>query len=456
MGGSTIQLFAIGPQDFHLTGNPQITFFKSVFRRHTKFLKETKQIQFLGNSPTFGTQDAIAKVRKEGDLLSKLYLEATISGTTTKKGAYTINHFGNSLIKKADFEIGGYTIDSQYSQWLQIYDELTENICENKQTSSGLKGGHYTDLNFTSDLDPTEINVNNKIYGDCPLVFGGSRKNENINNDVGTYIKKFVVPLQFWFTKNPGLYLPICALYKHELVVKISFEEIHKLIGNSTDISKDTFTGSFKLYGEFITLEDEEKRRYSQSDHEYIIEQVQLNNNGPSVTSSVVDSNNQLAKVEYDLNFIHPIKYFVWVIVNEGTTSSTLSNNSGQGPCYFVSLCSNSVYGNDANNGTVELLLDGVEREIELPMMYYTRIYPKNYCKNIPDLDRIGLYSFALNPFEVEPSGTCNFSKINSKTIKLAFGNNDTSNITGKHLYMFGVNYNVLVITNGIGGIRYT
>ena len=83
-------------------------------------------------------------------------------------------------------------------------------------------------------------------------------------------------------------------------------------------------------------------------------------------------------------------------------------------------------------------------------------MYPKNHCKNIPDLDRIGLYSFALNPFEVEPSGTCNFSKINSKTIKLAFGNNDTSNISGKNLYMFGVNYNVLIITNGMGGIRYT
>jgi len=455
MGGSTIQLFAIGPQDFHLTGNPQITFFKSVFRRHTKFLKETRHIHFSGNKPTFGSQDVIAKVRKEGDLLSKLYLEATITGTSSSYGAYTVNHFGNSLIKKAEFEIGGYVIDTLHSQWLQIYDELSENICENKQTISGPKGGRYSDLNFTTDLDPTEINVNNKIYGDCPLVFGGYRN--GITTTAGKYTKKIIIPLQFWFTKNPGLYLPICALYKHELVVKLSFEEIYKLVGNSTTISKDTLIGNFKLYGEFITLDDEEKRRYSQSDHEYIIEQVQLNNNGPSVTSSTVDGSlNQLAKVEYDLNFIHPIKYFVWVIVNEGNVTTSLSNNSGQGPCYFVSLCSNSVYGNDANNGTVELLLDGVEREIELPMMYYTRMYPKNHCKNIPDLDRIGLYSFALNPFEVEPSGTCNFSKINSKTIKLAFGNNDTSNITGKHLYMFGVNYNVLIISNGMGGIQYT
>ena len=68
MGGSTIQLFAIGPQDFHLTGNPQITFFKSVFRRHTRFLKELKQITFSGDSPGFGSTDVLATIKKEGDL----------------------------------------------------------------------------------------------------------------------------------------------------------------------------------------------------------------------------------------------------------------------------------------------------------------------------------------------------------------------------------------------------
>ena len=117
---------------------------------------------------------------------------------------------------------------------------------------------------------------------------------------------------------------------------------------------------------------------------------------------------------------------------------------------------SNSIYGNDANDGTVELLLDGVEREMELPLFYYTRLYPQKYCKSVPELDRIGLYSFALNPFKIEPSGTCNFSKINDKNIKIAFANNNTSNITDKNLYFFGVNYNVLVITDGMAAIRYT
>ena len=89
-------------------------------------------------------------------------------------------------------------------------------------------------------------------------------------------------------------------------------------------------------------------------------------------------------------------------------------------------------------------------------MMYYTRLYPKKYCKNTPQLDRIGLYSFALNPFDIEPSGTCNFSKINSRNIKIAFANLDKNQIKSKSLYFFAVNYNVLVITDGMGMVRYT
>ena len=454
MVGSNIQLFSIGPQDFHLTGNPQITFFKSVFRRHTNFMKDIRKINFSGDSPTFGSKDIIAKIKRDGDLLSNIYVEATITGTTDKIGAYTVNHFGNSLIKKVEIEIGGYIIDTHYSQWLQIYDELTQDIYNNKQTTSGIKGGVYSDLNFTSDLDPTEFNSNNRINADNPLVFGGSRKNDNISSGTGTYTKKFIVPLSFWFTKDPGLYLPLCALYKHNINLKFTFEDKYKLIGNSTNIT--SLTGSFKVYGEFFHLEDEEKRRFSQSNHEYIIEQVQLNNNGPNRTSSIVHTNNQLVKIDYELNFKHPIKYIAWVIVNEGSATTSVSNNSGQGPCYFVSQCSNSIYGNDANDGTVELLLDGVEREMELPLFYYTRLYPQKYCKSVPELDRIGLYSFALNPFKIEPSGTCNFSKINDKNIKIAFANNNTSNITEKNLYFFGVNYNVLVITDGMAAIRYT
>ena len=116
-----------------------------------------------------------------------------------------------------------------------------------------------------------------------------------------------------------------------------------------------------------------------------------------------------------DLNFSHPVKYIAWVIVNEGTQGS----NKGVGPCYFTSLTESSLYGNDGKSGKVELFIEGVTREIEMPMTYYTRVIPYNTFKSVPLLDRIGVYSFALNPLDGEPSGTCNFSKLYDKNLTI-------------------------------------
>lgn len=453
MGGSSIQLYALGPQDFHLTANPQITFFKSVFKRHTNFTKDIRRIFFSENTPSLGSTETVAKINIDGDLLSNIYLEVDITGTVTNAnvGTFTVNHFGNSLVKKVELEIGGFVIDTHYSQWLQIQDELTFDGNNHSESMSDTQGGLDVGLNVsTSNHTSYDINNNNRFNGNCPLIFGGTGKYGSTTNG-GTYTKKIIIPLKFWFTKNPGMYLPISAIYKHEIKLKFSFEKESKLIG-STNITN--FKSKIKLFGEFIHLDEDEKRRFSQSNHEYIIEQVQLNNNGPFTTSTTIDPSitTQLTNINYELNFLHPIKYFVWVIVNEGTEN----NNSGQGPCYFTSLCSNSIYGNDGQDGTVEILLDGIERELDLSMIYYTRLYPKKYCKNIPQLDRIGMYSFALNPFDIEPSGTCNFSKINDKNIKIAFANNTVSSITQKSLYFFAVNYNVFIVTDGMAAIRYT
>ena len=456
MVSSNIQLFALGPQDFHLTGNPQITFFKSVFRRHTNFTKDLRKLNFSGTSPSFGSTGNIAKITKDGDMLSNLYFEVTIDGQSNADGGYTVNHFGNSLFKKVELEIGGYTIDTLHSQWLQIYKELTENISNKTIPVTGEQGGLHSSELDTNSINPPhsdtfgiKVNSNNRLNADSPLVF--------LDADT-TYNKRFIISLPFWFTKAPGSYLPICALYNHEVKLKFDLEEKHKLVGNSTNITSLNLK-NIDLYGEFIHLDSEEKRRYSQSNHEYIIEQTQLNNNGPYTTSSTVgDITTQLVKVDYELNFNHPVKYFTWVVVNEADTIPTTSSsaNPGQGPCYFTSLCSNSIYQNDAHDGTVEILFDGVERELKLPMFYYTRLYPKKYCKNVPEIDRIGLYSFALNPFEQEPSGTCNFSKINDRNIKLELANEYIDKIKGKQLYFFAVNYNVLVITDGMAVVRYT
>ena len=121
MGGGTVELLALGAQDAHITGNPQITFFKAVYKRHTNFYKNCIKIpQDGGESIGFGKEYRFKLGKGGGDLLGKLFFEVDVSGSSTAFDKSTVNHFGNSLIQEAKFSIGGRNIDTLYSQWLQI------------------------------------------------------------------------------------------------------------------------------------------------------------------------------------------------------------------------------------------------------------------------------------------------------------------------------------------------
>ena len=447
----SIQIYSIGPQDFYLSGNPQITFFKSVFKRHTRFSIKTEKLYFDGEDPKFGSKNVNLKLKNNGDLIGDIYIRADITATTDDAGVYTINHFGNSLIKKVEILIGKNVIDTHRSPWFQIHDEIyTENYENKSENISSLKGGKNTQFNFLADINHTTFTSKQRLNGDMPLVFGGGLRNNTLTNVAGTYTKRIYIPLKFWFNKNPGMYLPLIALYKHSIDLNFDIESSINLIGNNTNISNMTL--DFQIFGNYITLDEDEKRRFSQSNHEYVIEQLQINDSDGVLTTTNTEINgNELAETTIDLNFQHPIKYITWVIVNKGT----VGQNSGQGPCYFTSLTNNSMYGNDGNYGSGELYIGGVEREINLNMSYFTRFQHYKYSNNVPELDRIALYSFAINPLSSDPSGSCNFSRIKDNFIKIKFANNDLNTIKNKNLFVFGVNYNVLLITDGMGMIRY-
>ncbi len=450
MGAGLIQLSAIGPQDFHLTANPQITFFKSVFKRHTNFSKEVKRIFFMGEStPGFGSKDLRAIVRNEGDLVGKIFLEIQVTATCSSS-AYTVSNFSNSVLEKVVCKIGSETVDTHFGRFYQILDELEGNYPYNTQNLSDTTyGGLYTNIDRENADSQSYENITpeNKTLGNYALTFGGEHNGFSVS--AGTYTKRFYIPLRFWFNKNEGMYLPLVSLFNHQVDLFFDFASSNSVIGDS-NISSISMTP--KLYGEFYYLDKNEKTRFAQSNHEYIIEQHQLNNKSREVVTTSNDTTTELSQMNIELNFSHPVKYFAWVIVNEGTPA----NNPGVGPCYFTSLTESSLYGNDGKSGQVEILLEGVTREIEMPMTYYTRVIPLNYFSRVPMLDRIGVYSFALNPLNHEPSGTCNFSKLYDKNLKIKFANNDQSLISGKDLYIYAVNYNILTITNGMAQIRYT
>lgn len=452
MGSGSIQLVALGIQDKYLTENPKICFFKKVYKKHTHFAITVEQQYFLGEQqPELDSNKNFSCIiRHEGDLIKNIYLQAQVTATTDKPGAYTINHFGNSLVEQVELLIGGFVVDKYNSQWAQVYDELTGELNNDKiQTESGLKGGKHTDLNFTSDVEADRYTMNQRYNGNTPLVFGGGTRNNG--NNVGQYTKIINIPLKFWFNRDYGFALPLCALNHHEVITRFTFLDKDKLIGNNVNISG--LSVKFQVYVEYIHLDLQEKKRFMSTEHTYLIEQVQ--NITVPLEASQYTENPAYSQLELNvidlLDIKHPIKYLSWVVVNEGEAG----NNSGQGPCYFVSLCNNSLYKSDGFNGSLQVRFNSTD-VLGLPMYYFTRIYPKMYCKNIPELDRIGFYSFALKPFELQPTGSCNLSRIRKKQMFFCLGNNNIETLKGSKLHIFAVNFNVLKITSGMASVLFT
>ena len=171
------------------------------------------------------------------------------------------------------------------------------------------------------------VNPVNKMRGNYALSFGGSHNGES--DGAGTYTKRFYIPLRFWFNNNEGMYLPLVALFKHQVDLFFDFANSDKVIGDSTNITSISMTP--KLFGEFYFLIKTKKLRFAQSNHEYIIEQHQLNNQSKETVTTSNDSSYELSQMNIDLNFSHPVKYIAWVIVNEGTQGA----NKGVGTMLF-------------------------------------------------------------------------------------------------------------------------
>ena len=236
MGGGLMQLVAYGAQDIYLTGNPQITFFKVVYRRHTNFSMETI-VQTINGTPAEG-QTSTVTISRNGDLVYKVYVNST--------KPKVINGSKN-IVDEVELEIGGQRIDKHYSEWMQTWNELS--TPESK--AIGLKA----------------------MQGDI-----GSSNTDGVKDLVQ-------IPLQFWFCRNPGLALPLIALQYHEVKLKIKWG------------SDCTFTS---VNCDYIYLDTDERRRFAQVSHEYLIEQLQRETytHGPG---------------DKKLNFNHPVKELVWV-----------------------------------------------------------------------------------------------------------------------------------------------
>ena len=381
-----MQLVAYGAQDVYLTGNPQITFFKVVYRRHTNFACEAIEQTFNG-SVGFGKRVS-CQITRNGDLITKMYLKAQVKYDGTNNRRW-VNNLGYSMIKSVELQIGGTKIDKHYGIWMNIWHELARNVSHDKA--------------YTNMLG-TQVNP-------------GAAQTQNL-----------FVPLQFFCCRNDGLALPLIALQYHDVRVEFEFNkaiDMHEGVDDNHELVEAT------LLVDYIYLDSEERKRFAQASHEYLIEQLQYT----GVESGVSGTGNK-----FRLNFNHPCKELVWAVRKSGDVSKDK----------FVNLTNSNTMSSGVNTvDDAQLQLNGHDRMSKQSGTYFQNVQVRAHHSNTSDNAGINVYSFALNPEEHQPSGTCNFSRIDNAQLNIKLN-------TAGDVHIFATSYNVLRIMSGMGGLAYS
>ena len=450
MGGGLLQLVAYGAQDVYLTGNPQITFFKVAYRRHTNFAMESIEQTFNGTA-NFGSR-VTCQITRNGDLINRVYLRARFTNdnlisnnnNSENNGIALVPYFGLKLLKNIELEIGGQRIDKHYAEWLYIWNELS--------LSTGKREGYYS-------------------------MVGGDKYNHSIYIPAQSSYRVHI-PLEFWFCRNIGLALPLIALQYHEVKINIEFESLNNLIDNKDNYSDKAFSlldsagrsvsvkadgttsliapvknsqlsgttskvmlDEVNLWVDYIFLDTDERRRFAQLSHEYLIEQLQF-------TGSDTISNSQTTK-SIRMNFNHPCKELVWYIKPHQTSSDSVYNLYWNN--FTTRTIDNNVWLGSNPVKTAKIQLNGNDRFAERSGNYFDLVQPYQHHDNTPDNYHKGInvYSFAIKPEEHQPSGTLNMSRIDTAILSV-------SSIVNGDLYIYTTNYNVLRILSGMGGLAYS
>jgi len=479
-GGGLLQLVAYGAQDVYLTGNPSVTFFQSTYRRHTNFAMELVQQNVSGAGGNGGLQSVV--ISRSGDLVGDMFVALT--PTTSSAAQLTSNNVGSDMCWVAErafdsvsLYIGGQLIDKHYQTWYRLYAEVF--LGEAKK----INYGRLTSLAVASN-QPSATN---------------------------TSIGKVYLPLMFFFNKHPGLFLPIIALQYHEVRIDFQFSSLY---------SNYFGTGQIEVWANYMYLDSKERDSFAKLNHEYLIEQVQYvapdpvgvsNENAPSVirmqfnhpvkeliwcymnpnylsnpnamwnfsssTANVnvtVDTNKlaQAASMFQANHFGAPALYAPPALTSSSgtlyvnalsnvTTGNTISVQSNvlTGNVYWLEAgmpnygTANTAYGYEVGPlHQFKIMLNGTDRFVPQPGKYFNSYQPFQYHTGAPYVG-IYVYSFGIKPEELQPSGTCNFSRIDIAQAAVYLKTGMPSNLVQR---MYAVNYNILRIQSGLGGLAFS
>lgn len=435
MGGGLLQLVAFGAQDAYITGNPHITFWKVLYKRHTNFAVEAFRVNFTG-APMYG-QRIVAVVNRNADLIWKTYVEVTLPDTgTIQWTAGAQRRLGYLLLKQIEVEIGGQIIDRHYGEWLYLWETLTADF-DTAMKLDNMVGGKYVGV----------VSDSAACNGRPEVLY---------------------VPLQFWFNRNPGLALPLIALQYHEVRFNITLADATDLVlgtNLSTSAARLPALTDMALYLDYVYLDVDERRRFAQESHEYLIDQLQYTGQQTITTASG----------RLDLTLNHPVKELIWVFQDARKTDCAV-------PISYAPASpaggSTQPFSYDDIVNRCRLQINGQDRFDERYGDYFWKVQPYQhhsggaYARTIGQTsviptetpNPINVYSFAIQPEEHQPSGTCNFSRIDTATLvfdskRPADGSDNGSYPSKTYPYNFriyAVNYNIFRIMSGMGGLAYS
>ena len=549
MGGGLLQIAAYGSENQYIMGNPEITFFKTVFRRHTNFAMENIQQYFEGKSELSMNHESLFKITigRNADLIHNMYLCFTLPAITSNSDLSFrwIKSIGTMSIKHIKLFIGGQLIETVTGEYLEIYHQLTvgseKRDLYNKMTGNEidlyypegnpLEGSYpvsyFEDTDISVSGDPNDypglldINSTDNICdllgassieaNDCTCTCTGVSYGPNTVPSI--FERHIYIPLPFWFCKNSGSSLPLIALQKHEVELEVEFRPINELYTiKETDINSfhygkrvkpstirldqsiqrflspnklESFSGwGFNPYLDinYVFLDKDEREVFAKKNHEYLIEQVHK-----------IEKKGIVGEHNLDLNLFHPVKEIIWTpkrndidarnewlnFTNKEYEELNQWVNEPSSYVYTPTACQVvTTYENYKNMRdeiitSAQIKINNMDRTAENPYEYFTLVQPYQHHTD-SGKQGIYLYSFSLEPDKQQPTGCCNMSRIKNVSLRIKtripptikhtrdpelcntiFNKNDTQYLWNYDVDIYVINYNILKISSGMGGLVF-
>lgn len=485
MGGGLVQLAAYGKQDLYLTSEPQITFFKIMYKRHTNFSIESVPQNF-NITPNFGERVSVT-LGNIGDLVSKIYLHITLPSIPTFNGVFAwTKKIGYALLKRIELEIDGQLIERQYGDWLNIWSELT--VTNHKKALNNMIGNIDSLTNFTNNKDShvlyiplgfwfcvnhnlalplvalryskIKIHVEFNRAKDCYLIGPTHyieitdpvvhfKKYEYISQTVnnitanGIFVNFDSETRRLYYIKvnNEFLPTPESPVFDYTIIGKTSqaftLPNLTKEVKINTKLSSEISLTNAFLYVDYIYLDTEERLRFAESNHEYLIDILQFDSEKRVISNFF----------ETRLGFNHPTKEILWHVQFDFIKNGFLNDKFNY---------TNNFIKKEGINNVIKanFLLNGNEEFKEKEGKYFNLLQVYNHHSNSAS-EGINVYNYGLHPENLQPSGSINFSRIDEIKIRMVLDRNFSYNNPGI-LRVYSLSFNIFRIIDGIGGLAFS